>query len=125
MKKLTIISLLLLLLIGSVYGSAFAVIGMTGLSFANPEAASAVRNVMCVSSPAGVLSCASQYANGKIIGAVTGEAFEAIAKASPEAAQSISTYNQVKGYIDTGARILEEMELDSNGGVKKSTIMFY
>lgn len=105
------------LVINSVNASPFATIGMTGLSFVNPAAAAVVSNAMCVLGPAGIVTCAAQYVQGKIIGQITGEVFNQIAQASPEAAQAISTYNQIKGYVDTGANILEELCINEDGSI--------
>mgnify|MGYP001566601468 FL=1 len=117
MKKFIVILLVLILLVSNVNAGAFATIGMTGLQFVNPEAAQLVNKLICVSNPAACLK-------GKVVGQVTGELYQAIAEKNPEIARSIDTYNQVKGYIDTGARIINELELDDKGQVQKGTIEF-
>lgn len=117
MKKFIVVLLVLILLVSNVDAGAFATIGMTGLQFVNPEAAQLVNKLICVSNPAACLK-------GKVVGKVTGELYQAIAEKNPEIARSIDTYNQVKGYIDTGARIINELELDDKGQVQKGTIEF-
>jgi hypothetical protein len=94
-----------------------ATIGSAGLSFVSPELASAVSIALCVMGPTGIITCAAQFVQGKIVGQVIGEAYEVIAEISPEAAQVISTYNQVKGYMDLGAEIVGELSVDETGNI--------
>ena len=96
---------------------AFAIIGRTGLSFVNPQAAQAVNTVICISNP---ILCAQ----GKVVGAVTGELYQEIARQSPEAARAIATYNQVDGYLQTGASIVQELKVDNNGYVTEGSMDF-
>jgi len=117
MKKLVIYFLILVILVSSVYSSVFATISMKGLGFVNPEAAEAVNTVICASNP---LMCAQ----GKVVGQITGEVFEEIQDANPEAAEAISTYNEIQGYIDTGAEIINELKVDQDGNVQEGTIQF-
>jgi|SRR3989344_3091871 len=123
-KRIITTIIVSILLISNVNAEIFSTIGMTGLSFVNPTAATVVSNALCVLGPTGVVVCASQFVKGKIIGQVYGEALQEIAKISPEVAQSIITYNKIKGYIDSGDKIIEELELDENGNIKKGKIEF-
>ena len=117
MKKVIVILIVFVLLISLVNANIISTIGMTGLSFVNPTAATIVSNVLCVTSPVGVVTCATQFVQGKIVGQVYGEALKQIAEVSPEVAKSITTYNQVKGYVDNGAEILKELEVDEEGDI--------
>lgn len=120
--KTIIIALLVILLIStstisSTALGAFAVIGRTGLSFISPEAAHAVNTVICISNP---VLCAQ----GKIVGAVAGELYQEIARQSPEAARAIATYNQIDSYLQTGASIVQELKVDSDGYITEGTMDF-
>src|SRR3989344_5875835 len=114
-KRLISIVVIFIFLISNVNASIYSTIGITGLSFVNPTAATVVSNALCILGPVGVVTCAAQYVKGKIVGQVYGEALQEIAKVSPEAAQSIVTYNQVKGYVDIGANILQELQVNEKG----------
>lgn len=124
MKKLIVVLIVFMFLVSNVFASPFATIGMMGLSFVNPTAATVVRSVLCVTSPVGVVMCATNFVKGKIVGQVYGEALQEIAEISPEVAESIITYNRLKGYVDSGAVILRELELDENGEIEKGEIDF-
>ena len=95
-KRIITTIIVSILLISNVNAEIFSTIGMTGLSFVNPTAATVVSNALCVLGPTGVVVCASQFVKGKIIGQVYGEALQEIAKISPEVAQSIITYNKIR-----------------------------
>ena len=99
MKKLTLFAFVFVLLISGVYANAFATIGMKGLSFVSPQLGQVINTALCISNP---LVCLE----GKIIGQISGAALQAVAEVSPEAAKAISTYNQIKGYIETGAQVV-------------------
>lgn len=101
---------LLILLSFSIEASIFATIGMKGLSFASPQAAQVVQTAICASNPA---SCAAGYLTQQI----TGELMAEVAKQSPEVAKAIEQYNQVKGWVDEGAKIAEDLKLDDKGGL--------
>ena len=116
-KKTILVILALLVLSVPVQAGIVATISMTGLSFVSPELASAVNVALCVISPTGIVTCAAQYVEGKIVGQVVGEAYEAIAEVSPEAAQVISTYNQINGYMELGTQIVEDLSVDETGNV--------
>jgi hypothetical protein len=109
--------IVLVLLVQGVYAGAFATIGMQGLSMASPEVAELINVGVCVSNP---IVCAE----GKIVGQVYGEALQTLAEQSPEAAKAITTYNQVQGYIDQGAEIVEELQVDEGGQVIEGTMQF-
>ena len=120
MNKRLIYSILLCILILSinfVSANAFATIGMQGLSYASPEIGEAINLAMCVSS---VVSCIE----GKIIGQVKGEAMKTLAKEVPEATATINAYNQIQGFVDTGAEIVEELELGEDGSLEQGEIFF-
>lgn len=116
--------IILTLSISFVSAGIVATIGMQGLNFVNPAAANVVRGVLCVTSPAGLIGCAEQYLEGKIIGAVTGKALQTIAKASPEAYNALVTYNQVKSYLNKGSAILEELRVNEEGQIEKGIFDF-
>ncbi|MEW6063170.1 MAG: hypothetical protein AB1571_02255 [Nanoarchaeota archaeon] len=115
MKKTLIIVLIAFLLVVNVKASAFAIIGMHGLQLINPEAAKAVSTVICVANP---IACAE----GKVVGYVAGEAVQALAEVSPEAAKAVVMANQIKGYVDEGAAIVNELQLNENGEVVGGSI---
>ncbi len=115
--SVVILFLLLPAMVSADFFGAFAVIGRTGLSFVNPEAAQAVNTIICVSNP---ILCAQ----GKIVSAVTGEIYQEIARQSPEAAMAIATYNQIDGYLQTGASIIQELKVDNEGYVTEGSIEF-
>jgi hypothetical protein len=126
MRKLIIFVFICILLVGNVYAGAFATIGMKGLSFVNPEVAQVVSKAICVSNP---ILCLKGKVFGIISGKIYENAYEVIAEATnPETAQEVakafSIYNQIKGYIDTGAEIIEELEIDDGGYVVKGSMEF-
>ncbi len=123
-QKIIFVLLAVLLVVPLVSASIISTIGMQGLSFIHPGAAQVVQAVMCVTNPAGLIACAESYVEGKVIGQIYGEAFQQVAKLSPEAAKSISIYNQVKGYIDQGTSIVEELKLNENGKIEEGLISF-
>lgn len=45
-----------------------------------------------------------------------------VAEQSPEMAKAIEQYNQVKGWVDQGAKITEDLKLDKNGGLAGGSI---
>ncbi len=110
--KILVISILLILLSFSIKASIFATIGMKGLSFASPQAAQAVQTVMQAYQ---ITTDPSGYITGEIAGKLTGEIMGEIAKQSPEAAKAIQQYQQVKGWVDEGAKITEDLKLTSDG----------
>lgn len=109
---LIVFSVLIILFSFSIKASIFATIGMKGLSFASPEAAGVVQNVMKAYQ---ITADPSGFITGEITGKLTGEIMGEIAKQSPEAAQAIQQYNQVKGWIDEGAKISEDLKMDDKG----------
>ncbi len=121
-KKLFFGFLAILLVIPLISASIISTIGMQGLSFVNPQAAQIVQGILCVTNPAGAIACAESYVEGKIMGEVTGKAFQEIAKLSPEAAESILKYNEIKGYLDQGGSILEELKLNEKGEIEEGII---
>jgi len=116
-KKILTIILIIILSISNVNANPFATIAMTGLKFLNPEVTNVVNGVICVSNP---LTCAQ----GKVIGQVYGEALQAVAEASPEAANAIVSYNQIKSYVDNGASIVKELEINEEGEIEKGELEF-
>lgn len=109
---LLVFSVLIILFSFNIKASIFATIGMKGLSFASPEAAGVVQNVMKAYQ---ITADPSGFITGEITGQLTGEIMGEIAKQSPEAAQAIQQYQQVKGWIDEGAKITEDLKLDDKG----------
>jgi len=126
MKKLILLVFIFLFLISNVNASPIATIGIVGLNFINPTASTIVSNALCVVGPppANLVSCAAQYVGGKVVGQVYGEALNQIAQESPEAAQAIITYNKIKGYIDSGANIMQDLEVNEEGKIEKGMINF-
>ncbi len=118
MKNIFVALILVVLLTGLASAGIVATIGMQGLSFVNPQLggmiSTAVSVYSCVTS-AGLVGCGSLIVQNKVVEAIYGEALQAIAEVSPEAAKAIITYNQVKSYIDQGAEIIKEFKLDENG----------
>lgn len=114
-KKIIPLICISVLLIGTAQASLIGIITTQGLNFVNPQLAQAVSTVMCVTSPGGLITCAKNFVEGKIIGKVTGEVLQQIAEVSPEAAKAIIQYNTIKGYIDQGAEIIKEIRIDENG----------
>jgi hypothetical protein len=123
MQKKSHINLILILgivflSVGFVSADIIATIGMQGLEFVHPGLATTVRSVMCAAGPWGVFGCVSQYVEGKIIGAVSGEVMQTLADVSPDAANAIVTYNQIKGYVDQGANIINNLQINEKGELK-------
>jgi len=117
-KRIITLLLLFLLILNNVNADPFAAIATTGLSFINPTASAVLNGIMCVTSPAGLITCAGNYAQGRITGMVQGEVLTRIAQSGAlgqKIVNSISTYNQVKGYLDEGGRIVRELKIDENG----------
>ncbi len=116
--------ILLILIMGTVQASVIAIIGQEGLSFLNPTIQTIIKGVLCVSGPLGAITCVEQYVGGKIIGSVSGEIMQTIHGLSPEAYNSVVTYNKIKGYTDKGSKILKELEINEEGGIEKGVINF-
>lgn len=116
---------LFMFLIGSVQASAIASIALDGaMSFLDPTIQAIIQGAMCAAGPAGALTCAVQYVQGKIIGVVSGEIMEQVARLSPEAYKAITTYNKIKSYIDRGASILQELKVSEEGEITGGKISF-
>ena len=109
--------IILVLLIQIVSASALFAIGMQGISKASPEIASAISNVICVSNPVGCVQ-------GKIVGMVQSEALSALAEENPEMVEAFSTYNQVETYVEAGAEITQDLEVNEEGGIEEGIIQF-
>jgi len=110
--KTLALMILLILLSFSIRANIFATIGMKGLSFANPQAASAVQTVMQAYQ---ITTDPSGFITGQITGQITGEIMGEIAKQSPEAAKAIQQYQEVDSWIKEGAKITEDLKLDETG----------
>ncbi|MFH1331991.1 MAG: hypothetical protein ABIH63_01775 [archaeon] len=107
--KILITAILMTLILAvSIKASIFATIGMKGLSFANPEAAQIVQTVISLQDPA-------SFVGGYVVGQISGELVGEIAKQSPEAAQAIRQYNEIQGWVQEGAQIVEEVKLSDKG----------
>ncbi len=117
MERSIIFVVVFVLLIGFISASPFATIGMQGLSMASSEAAEAISLIICASNPIVCLE-------GKIIGAVQGEAMGLLADANPEAYNAVVTYNQIQGYVDLGSEITEELQINEEGQIQEGTIQF-
>ena len=105
------------LLIQIVSANIIATIGMQGLSMASPEAGEIVSNVICLSNPVGCVA-------GKVVGMVKSEALNVLAEQNPEIAQVVVTYNQVQGYVDMGAEVTQDLEVNEGGEVESGAIQF-
>jgi len=125
MKKLILIILIVLLFSLSVQASIIATIGMKGLSFIDPKLASVVGNVMSLSDPT---SFVQGQITGKIkqetIGKIQEGIMQEFSKDNPGAVESMNKWNQVKGYIDQGANIVNELKLDDKGKIQEGSIKF-
>lgn len=110
--KILVLSVLLILFSLNIKASIFATIGVKGLSFASPQAAGVVQNVMKAYQ---ITTDPSGFITGEMTGKITGEVMGEIAKQSPEAAKAIQQYQQVKGWVDEGAKITEDLKLDDKG----------
>jgi hypothetical protein len=124
-RRIFVVMVLFMFLIGSVQASAIASIALDGaMSFLDPTIQAIIQGAMCVAGPAGALTCAVQYVQGKIIGVVSGEIMEQVARLSPEAYKAITTYNKIKSYIDRGASILQELKVGEEGEITGGKISF-
>lgn len=110
--KAFVIMVLLILLSFSIRASIFATIGVKGLSFASPDVAGVVQNVMKAYQ---ITIDPSGFITGEMTGKITGEIMGEIAKQSPEAAKAIQQYQQVDGWVKEGAKITEDLKLDDKG----------
>ena len=124
MKKVFVFVVLGILMLGMVQANIIATISEDGLSFLQPSLQDIVQGVLCVAGPVGALTCVEQYVQGKIIGYISGKIMEEISKASPEVYNAIVTYNQIKGYLDKGASILEELRINTEGEIEEGSISF-
>ncbi len=123
--KVLAVILLTVFIIGTVQANLIAEIAMDGvLSFLDPTLQTIIQGVMCTTNPAGALVCLEQYLQGKIIGFVSGKVMEQISKISPEVYKAITTYNTIKGYIDKGASILNELKINEKGQIEEGSISF-
>lgn len=120
MKKKIIMGLFALLMILSsliTQAGIFATISMKGLSFASPQTAQIVQTALTVTR-----YTPKAWVEGYVTRQVTGEAMQLIAEESKEAAQTIQQYNRVKGWIDEGARITEDLKLTENAELAGGSI---
>jgi len=119
MHKIKYLALIfvVILLVQTVSADAIATIGTQGLSMARPLAAQALNTVMGLSNPV-------QFFTGQMIGQIQGEAFQALAKASPEAAKAVQAFQQVQGYVNEGAQVVNELKINDQGKVTDGTIKF-
>ncbi len=116
---------LLVLVMGTVQASIVASIGNQGkLSFLKPGVDDIIKGVLCVSGPVGAITCVAQYIEGKIIGYLSGKIMQQINELSPEAYKAITTYNQVKSYIDKGSSVLEALTINEEGEIEEGSIDF-
>jgi len=116
MKTINLIAVVLIFLILiSPAQASFATIGKIGmkygLKFVDPAIGNTVNTVICFANP---VLCAQ----GMVIGEVVGQAYQEIAKSSPEAAQAISVFNQVKEVVDDGMAVVGEIQMDNNGFIE-------
>ncbi|MBS3152304.1 hypothetical protein J4230_02740 [Candidatus Woesearchaeota archaeon] len=128
MKKFVICILAVLLFVNYVYAIPFATIATTGLNFLGPGGAELSTLVNTAVTAAGCFTslalCVEGQITGKISGEIYGKALESIAKSSPDAAKAIITYQQVKGYAQQGAEIINELKVDNYGYVESGSIKF-
>lgn len=118
-KKMTagLFVLLITLFSLSVQAGLFATISMKGLSFASPQTAQIVQTALTVTQ-----YTPKAWVEGRITRQITGEAFQLIAEESKEAGQAIQQYNRVKGWIDEGAQITEDLKLTENAELAGGSI---
>jgi|SRR3989344_1095562 len=124
-KKIIITFIVIILLSSLVNADPFSTIATTGLSFINPTAGAIINGIMCVTSPAGLITCASNYVEGRITGIIQGEVLGRVVQSGiigQQAVKSINTYNQFKGYLDQGASIIQELTLDENGAIESGEV---
>lgn len=117
MRKIFFIGLVFLLVLGSVQAGIIANIGMQGLQMSNPEAGQAVSMIMGLQDP-------TSFFASQIISQISNEVMKEIAEVSPEAAKAIGVYQQVDNYIQQGAEITKELQINENGCVEEGSIIF-
>ena len=119
-QRILITPIIFILVVGIlpfVSADIFATIGTQGLSFVDPEVAGVVNGIICVQDP---ILCIEN----KIKGIITGLIYQAVAEASPEAARVLALNNQIEGYVDEGAEIIRDLQVDEQGQIQEGTIQF-
>lgn len=96
----------------------FATIEEGGLTIVEPESALLVNNIVCGAEP---LSCSE----GKIVSVVQGKTLNDLAKISPESARAILINNKVEEYLDSGAKLENDLQLDEEGNIISGSIQFF
>lgn len=117
--KILVLMILIVLFTFNIKAEIFATIGNMGgelaLSFADPAIANTVKTVQTA---AGVAN-PQAYITSKISGEVMGQIMQEL---PTEAQQAVTQYNQVKGWVDKGAKISEDLKLTSNGQLAGGSI---
>ncbi|MCX6711672.1 MAG: hypothetical protein NT139_01370 [Candidatus Woesearchaeota archaeon] len=113
-KTITIL-ILIILFSSNINASIFATIGLKGLSFINPQVAQVVQTAISLSDP-------TAFVQGYIIQQISGEIMGEIAKQSPEAAKAIQQYNQIKGWVDEGSKISQDLKLNEKSELSSGSI---
>lgn len=125
MKKILPYLIVFLLLINLVYAITFATIATQGLSIANPQVASLVNTAAtaagCVTT---WVTCLQSYATKAATDETYGKILKAIEKESPEAIKAFTTYQQVNGYMQQGASIVQELKVNNQGQVEEGSMKF-
>ncbi len=121
MRKTIIYLILVLLLTNIVYANPIISIGTKALNFlpgAGPQITQGIEYVMCAYT---IATCIQ----GKITGEITGKFSQTAMNALPkDAVKAISTYNQVRGYVDQGASIAKDLQVNKNGQIESGQINF-
>ena len=129
MKKLLIISIVVVLLIGIVSASALSVLWKQGISATSPQAAQVINTadqIMEIQTLAqcttglGISVCIEGIIERKVMGQVYGSAIQA---AGPEVQKIISTYQQLDLYKQAGAELIY-LQMDENGIIQEGAIQF-
>jgi len=120
--KVLFIFTMFLLMLNSVYANIFATIAMQeGLKFVDPTIAKSVNEIISkYNCGVDISSCLT----GKITGEIQGKMFKEIQEISPEAANAINEYEKIKGYINKGALISKELQINGQGNIENGKIEF-
>ena len=129
MKRLLIISIVFVLLIGIVSASALSVLWKQGISATSPQAAQVINTadqIMEIQTLAqcttglGISVCIEGIIERKVMGQVYGSAIKV---AGPEVQKIISTYQQLDLYKQAGAELID-LQMDEDGMIQEGKIQF-
>jgi hypothetical protein len=116
-KRILAFIFLTFFIIGTAEANIIATIGMEGLNMISPEAGKIIDTIICAQNPIVCLS-------GKVMGIVQSKLMETLAETSPKIYKAVSTYNEIKSYIEQGASILEELKINEEGNIEGGVISF-